>query len=73
LSEVLRFSQLSFSTEIAHSNVRSLGGDDVFFDSWNNGYIVQSAMWNNSKIRLFGIITGWVGLDGEVVASMLAA
>jgi hypothetical protein len=58
---------------MAHSNVRSLGGNDVFFDRWNKGYVVQSAMWNNSETWLFRITTGWVGLDGEVVASMLVA
>jgi hypothetical protein len=58
---------------MAHSNVRSLGGNDIIFDGWKKGYVVQSAMWNNSETRLFRIRTGWVGLDCEVVASMLAA
>jgi hypothetical protein len=43
----LSFSQLQSSAEMTHSNVRSLGGNDVFFDSWNESYVVQSAMRNN--------------------------
>jgi hypothetical protein len=40
LSEALLFSQVYSSVEMAHSNVRSLDDDDVFFDSWNKGYVV---------------------------------
>jgi hypothetical protein len=58
---------------MTHSNVRSLGGDDIFFDSWNKVYDVESAMWNNSETRLFCITTGRVRLDCEMVALMLAA
>jgi hypothetical protein len=40
---------------MAHSNVRSLSGDDIFFNSWNKGYVVQSAMWNNSEICVIDV------------------
>jgi hypothetical protein len=33
---------------MAHSNVRPLGCDDIFFYSWDKGYVVESTMWNNS-------------------------
>jgi hypothetical protein len=58
---------------MTHSNVCPLGCDDNFFDSWNKGYVVQSTMWNNSETRFFGITTGRVRLDYEMVASMLVA
>jgi hypothetical protein len=58
---------------MSHSNIRSLGGNDVFFDGLNESYAVQSAMWNNSETQFFGITTGRVRLDGEMVASMFAA
>jgi hypothetical protein len=73
LSEALSFSQPQSSTETTHSNVHSLGCNDVFFDSWNKGYVVQPTMWNNTETQLFRITTGWLELDGEVVASMLVA
>jgi hypothetical protein len=40
-----------------HFNARSLGGNDVFFDSWNESYIVQFVMQNNSETWFFGITT----------------
>jgi hypothetical protein len=40
---------------MAHSNIYYLGGNDVFFDSWNESYVVQSAMWDNSETRFFMI------------------
>jgi hypothetical protein len=58
---------------MTHSNVHSLGGNDIFFDGWNKGYVVQSAMWNNSKTQFFGITTGMVRLDGEMVPSWFAS
>jgi hypothetical protein len=58
---------------MSHSNIRSLGSNDVFFDGLNESYNVQSAMWNNSETQFFGITTGRVRLDGEMVASMFAA
>jgi hypothetical protein len=58
---------------MTYSNVRSLGGDDIFFDSWNKGYVIQSTIWNNSETRLFWITIGRVRLDCEMVASILAA
>jgi hypothetical protein len=58
---------------MTHSNVCSLDDNDIFFDSWNKGYVVQSAMWNNSETRLFWITTGRVRLNCEVVASRLVA
>jgi hypothetical protein len=73
LSEAFSFTQLYPPVDVTHSNVHSLSGDDVFFDSWNKGYVIQSAMWNNSETWLFWITTRRVRLDCEVVASMLAA
>jgi hypothetical protein len=35
LLEALNFSQLHSLTEMTHSNVYPLSGNDVFFDSWN--------------------------------------
>jgi hypothetical protein len=58
---------------MTHSNIRSLGGNDVLFDGWNESYVVQSAMWNNSETRFFGITTGRVRLDCEMVVSMFVA
>jgi hypothetical protein len=58
---------------MTHSNIRSLGCDDIIFDSWNKSYVVQSAMWNNSETRFFRITTGRVRLDCEMVASMFMA
>jgi hypothetical protein len=43
--------------EMTHSNVRSLGGNDVFFDSWNESDVVQSAMRDNLETWFFGITT----------------
>jgi hypothetical protein len=57
LSEALNFSQLQSSVEMTHSNVRPLGGNDVFFDFWNESYVVQSFMWNNSETWFFRITT----------------
>jgi hypothetical protein len=71
LLEALSFTQLYPLADVIHSNLRSLSGDNIFFDSWNKGYVVQSAMWNNSETRLFWSTTGSVRLDGEMVASML--
>jgi hypothetical protein len=59
--------------EMAHSNIHSLGSNDVFFNGWNKSYVVQSAMWNNSETRFFRITTGGVMLEYVIVASMLAA
>jgi hypothetical protein len=27
---------------MTHSNIRSFGSNDVFFDGWNESYVVQS-------------------------------
>jgi hypothetical protein len=43
--------------EMTHWNVLSLGGNDIVFDSWNESYVVQSAMQNNSETWFFGITT----------------
>jgi hypothetical protein len=59
--------------DMTHSNVYSLSDDDIFLDSWNESYVVQSTMWNNSNTRLFWITTRSVRLDGEMVASVLMA
>jgi hypothetical protein len=58
LSEALGFSQHQSSAEMTHLNVRSLGSNDVFLDGWNESYVVQSAMWNNSETWFFRITTG---------------
>jgi hypothetical protein len=42
---------------MTHSNVRPMSGSDVFFDGWNESYIVQSAMQNNPETWFFGITT----------------
>jgi hypothetical protein len=59
--------------EMTHSNVRSFGGNEIFFDGWNDSYVVQSTMWNNSEIQFLGITIGRVRLDYEMVASMFVA
>jgi hypothetical protein len=59
--------------KITHSNICSLGGNDIFFDGWNKSYVVQFAMWNNSKTRFFKITIGRVRLEYEMVASILEA
>jgi hypothetical protein len=56
-----------------HSNICSLGSNNIFCDGWNKSYVVQSAMWNNSETQFFGITIERVRLDYEMVASMLAA
>jgi hypothetical protein len=58
---------------MTHSNIRSLSSDDIFLDSWNNGYVVQAATWNNSEAWFSWITTGSVRLDCEMVVSMIAA
>jgi hypothetical protein len=40
LSEILGFTQCQPSSNVLHSNVRLLSGDDIFFDGWNKGYVV---------------------------------
>jgi hypothetical protein len=59
--------------EMTHSNVCPLDGNDVFFDSWNESYAVQSTMWDNSETWFFGITTGGRRLDRDMVASVFAA
>jgi hypothetical protein len=39
-SETLCFTQLQLSSDVLHSNVCLLSGDDIFFDGWNKGYVV---------------------------------
>jgi hypothetical protein len=39
LSETLCFTQLQPSSEMPHSNIHLLSGDDIFFDGWNKGYV----------------------------------
>jgi hypothetical protein len=73
LSEALSFSLLHSLAEMTHFNVHPLSGNDVFFDSWNESYVVQSTMWNNSKTWFFGITTYRVRLDCEMIASVFAA
>jgi hypothetical protein len=59
--------------EMTHSDVCSLGGNDVFFDGWNESYVIQYTMWNNSETWFLRITAGRVRLDCEMVASMFAA
>jgi hypothetical protein len=40
LSEALSFSRLHSLAEMTHSSVRPLSGNDVFFDSWKESYVV---------------------------------
>jgi hypothetical protein len=37
LSETLCYVQLQPSSDVLHSDVRLLSGDDVFLDGWNKG------------------------------------
>jgi hypothetical protein len=58
---------------MTHSNICSLGVNDIFFDGWNDGYVVQFAMQNNSETQFFGVTTWRVRLDCDMVALMFAA
>jgi hypothetical protein len=58
---------------MTHSNVRPLSGNDVFFDGWNESYIVQSAIRNNPETWFFGVTTLRVKLDRDMIASVFAA
>jgi hypothetical protein len=40
LSETLCFTQFQSSSEMPHSNIRLLSGDDIFFDGWKKSYVV---------------------------------
>jgi hypothetical protein len=40
LPETPCFTQLHPSLDMLHSNIHLLGGDDIFFDGWNTGYVV---------------------------------
>jgi hypothetical protein len=63
-SETLCFTQLQPSSDVLHSNVSLLSGNDIFFDGWNKGYVVYTAMWNHSETQLFRVTIGTVRLDG---------
>jgi hypothetical protein len=58
---------------MTHSNVCPLSGNDVFFDGWNERYIIQSTMWDNSETWFFRTTTGRTRLDREMVTSVFAA
>jgi hypothetical protein len=58
---------------MTYSSIRSLGRNDVFFDGWNESYVVPTAMWNNSKTQFFRITTERVRLGCEMVASIFVA
>jgi hypothetical protein len=73
LSEALSFSQLYSLAEMTHSNVHPLSDNDVFFNSWNERYVVQSTMWNNSETWFFWITTYRMRLDCEMTASVFVA
>jgi hypothetical protein len=70
LLEALSLSQLQSSAEMTHSHACSLGGNAILFDGWNESYVVQSAMWNNSETWFFRITIRKVRLDREMVTSM---
>jgi hypothetical protein len=57
LSEAMSFSRLHSLAEVTHSNVRPLSGNDVIRDGWNESYIVQSTLQNNSETWFLGITT----------------
>jgi hypothetical protein len=40
LSETRCFTQLHPSSDVLHSNVHLLRGNDIFFDGWNKNYAV---------------------------------
>jgi hypothetical protein len=40
LSKTLCFTQLQPSSDVLHSDVHVLSGDNIFLDVWNNGYVV---------------------------------
>jgi hypothetical protein len=73
LSKTLSLTQLQSSSDMTHSNARALSGDDLFLDGWNESYVVQSSVWNNSDTQLFWITTICERLDCKMVASMLMA
>jgi hypothetical protein len=73
LSEALSFSRLHPLVEMTHANVRPLSDNDVFFDSWQESYVVQSTMWDNSESWFFRITTYRMRLDCDMVASVFAA
>jgi hypothetical protein len=73
LSEALSFSRFHSLAEMTHFNVRPLSGNDVFFDGWNESYIAQSTMWDNSETWFFGITTGGRRLDSDMIASVFVA
>jgi hypothetical protein len=58
---------------MTHSNVHLLSGNDVFFDGWNESYIVQSTVRNHSEPGFFGITTCRMRLNCEMIASVFVA
>jgi hypothetical protein len=58
---------------MTHSNARPLSGNDVFLDSWNESYVVQSTMQNHSETWFFGITTWRMRLDRDMIASVFTA
>jgi hypothetical protein len=40
LSEILCFTQLHPSSDVLHSNIHLLCGDDIFLYGWNKGFVV---------------------------------
>jgi hypothetical protein len=58
---------------MTHSNVCPLSGNDVFFDGWNESYILQSTMQNHSETWFFEITTRRMRLDRDMIASVFAA
>jgi hypothetical protein len=58
---------------MTHSNVCPLSGNDVFFNGWNESYIVQSTMRIHSETWFLGITTYRMRLNCEMVALVFAA
>jgi hypothetical protein len=50
-----------------------LSSDDIFLDGWDENYVVQSAVWDNSKTWLFWVTPRGERLNHEIIAVMLVA
>jgi hypothetical protein len=66
--KIFYFTQFQSSSDVTHFNVNSLGGNDFFFDGWNESYVGQRTLRNNLKTWLFWIATGSERLNHEMIA-----
>jgi hypothetical protein len=41
--------QLQPSSDVPHPNIRFLGIDDIFLDSWDESKVMQRTIWNDPK------------------------